>query len=521
MLSVYKKVLKMFGNQAINRYLMHVCACGLLVGIILLIACNANPQENIYFVSTSGKDTNPGTQARPWATFSYAVAQAMPGDTVFVRGGYYYERLVFTRSGEAGSPIVFIGCPGEDAIIDGKGLVVPDEWGGLIEIRELAYIRVANFHVRNSSACAIFANNSSSIVIEDNYTFNSIWPGIMAWGDKDLVIRGNEVVEACKGGQGYQECISVSHTDGFEISGNHVHHGDMEGIDVKVGCRHGSIHHNSVHDLPRLGIYIDAWNQHTYDIDVYGNTVYNNKEGINVNSENGGSIDDIRVFDNLVYENEKAGLWTAVNPGFNEAPHTITKIEFYKNISRNNGLDGIRISVPSNVTLDKITVVNNLIFGNGGAGVIVSDYSNATSTIGSVIIINNTIYDNGTMDVWGSGGVYVNCSIAKQVLIRNNVVSQNELFSIAYDAIVPTETLVIDHNLVDGYRSAVAYIETIGSNAVTGDPLFVDTSAGDFHLLPESPAIDSGSADDAPVDDIDGTLRPQGIAIDIGAYEYK
>ncbi len=55
---------------------------------------------------------------------------------------------------------------------------------------------------------------------------------------------------------------------------------------------------------------------------------------------------------------------------------------------------------------------------------------------------------------------------------------------------------------------------TFGSN-ITGDPL-LDTS---FHLGTGSPAIDKGTASEAPAKDMDGDARPKGAGIDIGADE--
>jgi hypothetical protein len=49
--------------------------------------------------------------------------------------------------------------------------------------------------------------------------------------------------------------------------------------------------------------------------------------------------------------------------------------------------------------------------------------------------------------------------------------------------------------------------------------LFVDPASSDFHLVLGSPAIDVGSSDDAPAEDHDGLARPQGVGIDIGAFE--
>jgi hypothetical protein len=52
------------------------------------------------------------------------------------------------------------------------------------------------------------------------------------------------------------------------------------------------------------------------------------------------------------------------------------------------------------------------------------------------------------------------------------------------------------------------------------NPLFVNPSAGDFHLQAGSPAIDAGTMIALVATDFDGIPRPQGAAYDIGAYEY-
>ena len=45
--------------------------------------------------------------------------------------------------------------------------------------------------------------------------------------------------------------------------------------------------------------------------------------------------------------------------------------------------------------------------------------------------------------------------------------------------------------------------------------------ASDFHLLATSPAVDSGTATDAPSRDLDGAPRPVGGGFDAGAYELQ
>jgi hypothetical protein len=53
---------------------------------------------------------------------------------------------------------------------------------------------------------------------------------------------------------------------------------------------------------------------------------------------------------------------------------------------------------------------------------------------------------------------------------------------------------------------------------LSADPLFVSAGA-DFHLLPGSPAINGGVMVSGIATDYDGTPRPQGMPVDISAYE--
>lgn len=66
-----------------------------------------------------GDDTGLGSEPRPWRTVRYALGHLRPGDTLYLRGGIYYERLAIRISGEKGKPITLRSYPSELAIIDG------------------------------------------------------------------------------------------------------------------------------------------------------------------------------------------------------------------------------------------------------------------------------------------------------------------------------------------------------------------------------------------------------------------
>ncbi|HRJ72337.1 MAG TPA: hypothetical protein PLS03_08925 [Terrimicrobiaceae bacterium] len=74
-----------------------------------------------YFVDPAkGDDSGPGSIDLPWRTIQTSLTKLTAGDTLYLRGGIYFENVTCSMTGEAGRPITICGYPGETAIIDGS-----------------------------------------------------------------------------------------------------------------------------------------------------------------------------------------------------------------------------------------------------------------------------------------------------------------------------------------------------------------------------------------------------------------
>ncbi|MBM79675.1 MAG: hypothetical protein CMJ78_03655 [Planctomycetaceae bacterium] len=79
-------------------------------------AMNSGPAK---YVALDGDDQNDGSKAKPWRNINFAVRQLSAGDTLYLRGGTYYQSIDVTVSGEEAKPITIRGFPNELAVIDG------------------------------------------------------------------------------------------------------------------------------------------------------------------------------------------------------------------------------------------------------------------------------------------------------------------------------------------------------------------------------------------------------------------
>lgn len=107
----------MTGNCSSGFVRKHLAQFLAISGLVLGLAQNGIAAT--YYVSTSGSDSNPGTQSQPWRNINYAAGKVQPGDTVLVRGGVYYELVTSRVNGTSSARITFKAYPGETPIIDG------------------------------------------------------------------------------------------------------------------------------------------------------------------------------------------------------------------------------------------------------------------------------------------------------------------------------------------------------------------------------------------------------------------
>ncbi|MBI4753795.1 right-handed parallel beta-helix repeat-containing protein [Candidatus Desantisbacteria bacterium] len=199
------------------------------------------------------------------------------------------------------------------------------------------------------------------------------------------------------------------------------------------------------------------------------------------------------------------------------------------NIITNNGDEGIRYRDASG------TATNNIISKNGGDGICCNNsFPSITNNIitgnnrdgiccnnSSPFITNCIISDNNTGD--GRGGI--SCNDNSSPTITNNIITENGITSADYYGIYDASgTPIINYNDVWGngeYGNNNYATCTAGSNDISLDPQFIDTSTGNYRLGTNSPCIDAGSntaAADIPTDK-DGHPRIFRI-VDMGAYEF-
>jgi hypothetical protein len=97
----------------------------ILVGFLLLffgqMSVPALAVGNIYYVdANNGSDSNTGSFSEPWETLSNSIPKLLAGDTLYLRGGVYFEDTIDVEiSGTDSQHISIKNYGGETPVIDG------------------------------------------------------------------------------------------------------------------------------------------------------------------------------------------------------------------------------------------------------------------------------------------------------------------------------------------------------------------------------------------------------------------
>ncbi|HLO14019.1 MAG TPA: DUF1565 domain-containing protein, partial [Anaerolineales bacterium] len=143
----------------------------------------------IYYVSTSGSDFNPGTQTQPWKTIQKAVDTVPPGSTVIVKAGTYDQRVAIKRS------ILSL-------VADGKVTTKAIDVTGDNNI-------VRGFTFTDPSANAGIMVKGNNNLFEKNEIYHTAQDGIWFFGH-DNTFRGNyihDILDPSIGGDPHVDCF--------------------------------------------------------------------------------------------------------------------------------------------------------------------------------------------------------------------------------------------------------------------------------------------------------------------------
>ncbi len=424
----------------------------------------------IYFVSTSGDDSNDGSFARPWRTIAKAKNTIAAGDIAYIRDGVIETReeiygavLSIETGGTNSAPKALIAYPGAAVTVGSTSL----EFG----------IRIPNNQgtVANDWVIAKLVLRGQVSSVEMGGDGSSRWR-----------VVGNDI--SCPVGDGQTGCFAAALASNIAFLGNNVHDISRQGpqpskqyhaVYFTTDTNHVEVGWNHIHDNNTCR----AIQFHSSPLE--GNTGYNQY--------------DLCVHDNLIYGDVCDGIvFATVDPS--KGP-----VRVFNNIIFDVGLGPPPPDGDANYS--GIYVAGGTNTGPDGTGT-VEIFNNTLYNCGARKLLPNAIGDEGAFSRGpDSPGLIMS--------LKNNIVYAVN----GEDYIAPSSTTSLingSNNLWFGGSTTPAFM----TGNLSSDPLFVDAAARDFRLKAGSPAIDAGSATGTNRDYL-GNGRPQGRAYDLGAHEFQ
>lgn len=297
------------------------------------------------------------------------------------------------------------------------------------------------------------------------------------------------------------------------------------GIDMRGNEENHShnfvIRNNRVHDnglnTGKTGIFFAFID----DVIVEGNESYANGEH-GVYLSNSGDRFVVRA--NSLHDNNNCGLhingdWESGEDGI------ISDGLVENNIIFENGVGGC-----SGINMDGVInaiVRNNLLYQNHAGGISLFQENGAVCSQ-NIQILNNTIVqaEDGRWAINISDDECINNKIFNNIILtfhewRGSIVIPSSGIS----GFESDYNVIMDRFSSDGDESVLSLSEwqALGydSNSIIATPSELFTNSEDYHLHIESPAIDVGATLPGIAKDLEGASRPQGVAYDIGAFEFR
>lgn len=433
--------------------------------MFLALAFPISASAASYYVSTSGSDGNAGSQSQPFKSFSKAVSALNPGDTLFIAGGTYGEKLLVNKSGSSSAKINIKPVSGQKVIID-----LHNSGSNNVEVPASASnISIEGIEVMNSSGyCSSFSGKN--------------------------IDAKRFIVHECQGHGTYVDGSSIL------IEGHTIYNTNLENKARSKSSGWGSA----------LKLRVGANN-----VTIRGNTIYHNYgEGIAVTRGQ-----NVVVTGNRVYDNYSVQIYV-------DNSKNVTVERNYATCSGSSGFEKLDGSRPSGIAigeeeyegwgaqLGNITIKNNIVgFCRNNIAKWASDVGGGLKT---ALIANNTL--------WGSikAGIAVDHDGGdSNIVIANNIVSAPS----GNGAFIENRAGInLHHNFwVNGPGENTSGTGDKQGNVMLAGSPSPSSPFADYKLQSASPARNSADTISSIPTDYEGKARysgnsPQG---DMGALEFE
>jgi len=516
----------------------------------------AQAAVTVYYVSNSGSDGNNGqSPGTAWQTIDHVNGQTFqPGDSIlFKRGDVWRETLEVTSSGASNAWITYgaYGTGNKPRILGSEkalawtqvatniwrsGTSLNNPYQGGYSYGEVFFETTSgNTHWgKHKDYDASFTQltdeydwtwNSNAIYVYAPSNPNGRYAAVEV-PQRDSIIRFPDVDGVYVPDEDYVEYIAIDNLELMYAMRHGIYPGyneiEAHGLNITnnsigfIGVKGGSsayciaawhsdmlIQNNTIHDCGRRGVSMNTYTSYTPGLTISNVKIDNNHfyngfhttgPDISTLDGRGHTFTNILISNNLIDDTQRYGA--DINDGCYSASCTSNSI--YISASDSNTYSNFyiygNIVIGSTsramlfVDMDNVHVYNNTVYGShpGARPYSLIIFNNVTNIDLRNNIIHGTLpYNNGANDarcVMDQG--------ASSFVIRDYNLyyqeDQNQPFTGSQYGVGGWDTFIDEW---DTWRTTSGF-ETHSPNIQ--DPRFVDRQNGDFHLLVDSPAIDTG-----------------------------
>ncbi len=422
-------------------------------------------KEGFLYVSTDGDDNNDGTLKKPFKTIQKGASEARAGDTVYIRGGTYFEVVTVLNSGTEDAPIIISGYPGEQAVLDGENILPEGEikTAKYIPIFNVqgSYVLVKDMTVRNSRGRGVQAAATGEYVTFRNLSIYHIYMYGVGLRGRYGVLEDSEISD-CSFSVLVEPpgpyATAIIDTSDCIMRRNFVHDVHNEGMGI-LRSSNSVIEDNLISSTRSCSIYLD----NAINPLVQRNILYQ-KEGSQLYTTTGivvadehyaslssGAMGKGAVIINNIVSNTTTGFtfWKG-----QRADSALIDMKVSNNTFINIAGVGIRISEPLEKQDSNTVFENNIIHVKLGAKLI-----ETSSTPIPGITFRNNCWSGAPGGWWGqSGDVYGNPG-----LLLEGSIDQPEYYKLLADSICIDKALTVPEVAEDFFKHARGSSPDIGA----------------------------------------------------------